>query len=108
MKMRRLIISSAAAIIAVGLSGCSTIIFSNDNASSTVEYKEWHHNVAYSLYEISEPVNLDRYCEDDWSEVVVEKDLVTAIAGGVDEAVTAFVGGVDVWDPWAVTVRCAR
>jgi hypothetical protein len=106
--MKRFLLWVTAITMTLAMTGCSTIIFSTDNASSSVEYTEWHHNVAYSLYEISEPVNLERYCDDEWSEVVVEKDLVTAIAGGVDEAVTAFVGGIDVWDPWAVTVRCAR
>ena len=88
------------------ISGCSTIVFTNDNQASSETYGVWHHNVAYSLYELSEPLDPNHYCDAGWAKVTVEKDLITAIAGSVDEAVT--FGGVDLWDPWAVTINCAK
>lgn len=101
--MKRIIQTVAAAAV-VGLAGCSTIEFQNSSASSTNEqYSYWHHNVALSLYELSAPVNLDN-CSNDWKSVVVEKDLITALAGSVDN----FVVFVDVWDPWSVDLKCGN
>lgn len=102
--MKRIIQTSALAAL-VGLTGCSTIEFQNSNASATNEqYNYWHHNVALSLYELSSPVNLDN-CENNWSSVAVEKDLVKGLAGTVDNVV--LLGG-DIWDPWSVDLNCGN
>lgn len=92
------------AVILAALAGCSTIEYTNSAqaADSTEVYGGMHHNLAYSLYEYSQPVDLDQ-CSNDWASLVVEKDVITAIAGSVDSVV-----GVDVWDPWAVTLNCAQ
>ena len=96
---------SAFAVMAA-VSGCSTIEFTNGEGMSNEQYSVWHHNVAYSLYEVSPPVQPSKFCPDGWSKVTVEKDIVTAIGGSVDEAMT--FGAVDIWDPWAVSINCAR
>lgn len=91
-------------LAALVLAGCSTIEFTqgpNPGAPSEA-YQLWHHNLALSLYEYSPPVNLDG-CQAGWNVLIVEKDIVTAFAGSVDQAV---LFGVDVWDPWAVRLEC--
>ncbi|WLD57509.1 hypothetical protein NFC81_12425 [Salinispirillum sp. LH 10-3-1] len=102
--MKRIIQAAAAAAV-IGLTGCSTIEFQNSNASATNEqYNYWHHNVALSLYELSEPVNLDNCNSNTWSSATVEKDLIKGLAGSVDN----FVIFVDVWDPWSVDLKCGN
>ena len=93
------------AVVMAFLAGCSTIEYTNTgNVADSMEvYSAMHHNLAYSLYEYSEPVNLEQ-CGNGWASLVVEKDVITAIAGGIDEAIVF----VDVWDPWAVTLNCAQ
>lgn len=85
------------------LAGCSTIEFTNGNAAASQNeaYGYWHHNVAYSLYELSEPVNLDNCQNGEWSSLMVEKDIVAALAGSIDWVVL-----VDAWDPWTVDLTC--
>lgn len=92
--------------LVAAVTGCSTIEFTNGEAVSNEQYSVWHHNLAYSLYEYSPPVQPTAFCDDGWSKVTVEKDLVTAIAGSIDESLT--FGAVDIWDPWAVSINCAR
>ncbi|WP_051208335.1 hypothetical protein [Saccharospirillum impatiens] len=91
--------------VAVVLTGCSTIEYTQNNTGSVgmEVYKSMHHNFAFSLYEYSQPVNLAD-CGNDWSSLVVEKDVVTALAGSIDDAIVF----VDVWDPWAVTLNCSQ
>lgn len=98
--VKALVLSS---VLVALLAGCSTIEFSNTSAmsSNTEAYGYWHHNVAFSLYELSEPVNLDNCQSGDWSSLTVEKDIITAVAGVAD--IFLFV---DVWDPWAVELGC--
>ena len=89
----------------VALTACSTIEVGHGPApepSGTEVYSYWHHNIAFSLYEVSSPVNLSD-CRNDWNSLVIEKDLVTALAGSVDTAIIL----VDVWDPWRVVLNCA-
>ena len=104
--MKPLLQTFVTVIVISILSGCSTIVFTNDTESSMEQYGQWHHNVAYSLYELSPPVQPNDFCKTGWSEVKVEKDVVTAIAGSIDSAVS--FGFADIWDPWAVTISCAR
>jgi len=91
-------------VILALVTGCSTIEYSNSGTTpdTTEVYGGMHHNLAYSLYEYSSPVDLAQ-CNNDWASLVVERDVITAIAGSIDNAF-----GVDVWDPWAVTLNCAQ
>jgi len=86
------------------LTGCSTIEFTQgvNPPAPNEAYQLWHHNLALSLYEYSDPVDLSD-CNGSWTTLVVEKDVVTALAGSVDQSV---LFGVDVWDPWAVRLEC--
>ncbi|MEJ2044934.1 MAG: hypothetical protein P8X74_22660 [Reinekea sp.] len=100
--MMKSIRHAAVAGLVVAISGCSTITFTNGQpAASDEQYSQWHHNLAYSLYEYSPPVAPDKECTGDWSSVTVEHDVITVIAGSV------VLGGA-LWDPWMVTINCAE
>ena len=91
------------AISVLALSACSTFeVGHGPEPSSTEVYSYWHHNLAFSLYEASPPVNLSD-CSNDWSTLVIERDLVTGLAGSIDNVIFP----VDVWDPWRVRLYCA-
>lgn len=105
--MKKLIGTLAASALMVGLSGCSTIVFTNgaDVETSARNYDLWHHNVALSLYEYSDPVAPEAYCDTGWGTVTVEKDLIRGFVGSLDNAIIPFV---DIWDPWAVYINCVK
>lgn len=105
--MKKLIQSIAAATVIAGFSGCSTIVFTNgaEPDVSARTYDMWHHNLALSLYEYSEPVAPDAYCDTGWGTVTVEKDLIRGFVGSLDNAIIPFV---DIWDPWAVFINCTK
>lgn len=86
------------------VSACSTIeVGHGPTGDPTGEvYSYWHHNFAFSLYEASSPVNLSN-CESSWNTLVIEKDLITALAGSIDNAILV----VDVWDPWRARLYCS-
>lgn len=88
-------------IAVIFLSGCTTIHFDNGSEVGQLTTKTWHHNVAASLYEVSEPVNLEKQCDDkSWSSVKTELSFVNAIASGV---VNTFL---PLWYPKTVEVSC--
>lgn len=60
--------------------------------------EKWHAAFLFGLVEASGPYRLDRICPGGWSEVTLEPDPFTAIAG----AITLFV-----YSPSRVTVVCA-
>ena len=97
--MKRLItgLSLASALV---FSGCSTIVFTNDASTAVEQIDSWHHNVAFSLYEVTPPVAANSLCKNGWSEVKTEKTVINAIAGSLT--------GGEIWDPWTVSVRCAK
>jgi hypothetical protein len=95
------------------LSGCSVMHFRNgDVESESRPMEKWHHNVAYSLMEISPVINLGALCDDTaWSVVTTKETFVTGLAGSIDGIVTGpFTAGVgvDVWDPQMVEYTCAE
>lgn len=84
--------------------GCSTINFENGKAGSAL-YKnsEWHHTVAFSLFEVSDPVDLrDRCNGKPWETVKTERTFLNGLAGMVDSLLV----GVDLWEPWTVEYAC--
>lgn len=91
-------------LVTLVVAGCSTIEFVDTTQVRSFEsYESMHHNLVYSLIEISDPVDL-RQCESGWQSVVVEDSVLTVIVGNLD----SFFIGIDVWDPWAVTIHCAQ
>lgn len=90
-------------LVMTALAGCSTIEFTNGSAAAvgTESYDYWHHNVAFSLYELSQPVGLDNCQNGTWSALTVEKSFISAVAGSADMFI-----GFDAWDPWAVALDC--
>jgi len=98
--IKALVLSS---VVMALLAGCSTIEFANTGvmSSNTEAYDYWHHNVAFSLYELSSPVNLDNCQSGNWSSFTVEKTFISAVAGSADLFV-AF----DIWDPWIAELGC--
>lgn len=86
------------------LSGCSTMYFHNGPPTADVQmHSEWHHNLVFRLWEVSEPVDLENRCAGkDWTTVKTERTFVNGVAGVIDSVVI----GVDVWDPWTVEYSC--
>lgn len=99
--MKNILIS----LLTIGLlSGCSTINFEKEKiigskASDEVIYSSWHHNVAFSLFEASSPVDLTNECGDkSWSSVKTELSFINGFASSV-------VMG-PLWYPKTVEVTC--
>lgn len=92
------------------LSGCSVMHFKNGETPARGQVHEaWHHNAAYSLLEVSKPVDLKTLCAGKgWSRVTTQETFVTGLAGGVDNALTGIVvpGGIDIWDPQFIQWTC--
>ena len=92
---------------------CSVMHFKNGSAPSDNEVREeWHHNAALSLLELSAPVDLTKRCtEGKWSVVTTKVTFLNALAGSVDEAVTAGLTkgfGINLWDPQTVEWECSH
>lgn len=99
------------AALSASLMGCSVMHFKNGSIDGDEQPREkWHHNFAYSLYEGSPPIDLKSECEGRaWSNVTTKETLVTGLAGGADDAVTAGIlkgGGINLWDPQLVVIEC--
>ena len=83
------------------LTGCYRLNFTN-GAANGAAYDTWHHSVAFSLVEVSPPVEANKICSDSkWGRVTTQDTPVTAIAGSIDYAIA-----LDIWDPQMVTVQC--
>jgi len=87
------------------LCGCSVMHFQNgDVAPEGRPIEKWHHNVAYSLYELSKPVDMKTLCADrSWSMVTTKETLITGLAGSADSFIY-----VDLWDPQMVEYYCGK
>lgn len=95
----------AVLLAAAGLSACSTIHFKNGaQAANKAAYEEWHHNAAFSLVEISQPIDLAAKCNGkNWTEVTTQKTFLNGLAGSIDTIIV----GVDLWEPYTVTYTCS-
>lgn len=92
-----------ALIIALCLSGCTTIHFDNGtDVSGLANAQKWHHIGIISLVEFSAPVNLESECGNkEWSSVQTQLTPINMLAG--------FVAGLivpGVWSPKSVEVTC--
>jgi Bor protein len=89
--------------LAVTLSGCSTIYFDKGKSVTPTEVSErWHHNLAFGLYELSDPVDPKQACGDkSWVSVKTEYSFINWLAAFA-------VGGVApaVWYPRTVEIGC--
>jgi len=97
------------------LSGCSVMHFKNGSVEkSGASMEKWHHNVAYSLYELGGPLNAASLCPEtkNWSMITTKETFITGLAGGADDAVTAGLlrgaGGINIWDPQMVEYTCGK
>jgi hypothetical protein len=108
---KKLLISLATAGLL--LSGCSVMHFQNGAVEPAGRPMEkWHHNVAYSLLEVSPVINIGALCDDaPWSVVTTKETLVTGLAGAIDGILTGPLTagvGVDIWDPQMVEYSCGE
>lgn len=107
---------AAVATAGLVLSGCSVMHFQNGAVEPTGRMHEsWHHNVAYSLLEISKPLDMKTLCADQggkWSMITTKETFITGLAGQADEALTGALlksaGGIDLWDPQMVEYTCGK
>jgi hypothetical protein len=101
LKLKLILILSASLFV----SGCTTIHFDNGQqlATNNVTTQKWHHNVVFSLYELSEPVNLDKECVSaPWASVKTEKTFINGLAASVTNSIGP------IWYPKTVEVTCSK
>jgi hypothetical protein len=87
------------------MSGCAVMHFKQNNEPTTSgdSYKKMHHNLAWSLYEISPPVKPSEFCGDtEWNSVTTKTSFLTGLIGSVD-----YVIGLNLWTPQDVVVTCS-
>ncbi|MFW2404952.1 MAG: Bor/Iss family lipoprotein [Gammaproteobacteria bacterium] len=83
--------------------GCTKIHF--DQAAPVAEDAEmsqsaWHHNMVFSLVEVSQPVDLGSTCgSNDWESVKTETSVLNGLIGWIP-----YVSAI--WTPKTVTVQC--
>jgi hypothetical protein len=102
-----------AMLASLGFTGCSVMHFKNGDVRSAGHVQErWHHNVAFSLMELSPVINLSALCpEQSWSMITTKETFLTGLAGSVDDAVTGAIlrfGSIDLWDPQAIEWYCGE
>lgn len=93
--MRRLL---ALAVLALGLTGCFHIRYTNDappTAAPAVE--KWHHDVVFGLVEVSDPENVSQACPGGYALVKSDQSFVA----GLVQAIT-----VGIYNPTDVTIHC--
>jgi hypothetical protein len=97
------------------LSGCSVMHFQNGSvepSGKTIE--SWHHNVAFSLLEVSKPLDMKTLCAENggkWSMITTKETFVTGLAGSIDDIVTGALlkrTSLDLWDPQMVEYACGK
>lgn len=92
-------------VATIALSGCSTIYFDQtpEPLHDYPDMTEWHHNLFFATYEISEPVNLQAACQgNDWGYVKTELTFLNALSQGL----AGLFGPI--WYPKTVEVRCLQ
>ena len=91
-------------LLSVLCAGCSTIQFQNGPSTQPREISnEWHHIAAFSLMEVSDPVDLTDRCNGKaWDTVTTERTFINGLAGMIDSLII----GVDLWEPWTVEYSC--
>lgn len=101
----------AAALAGYCLAGCSVMHFKNGDVKSEGPVLEkWHHNVAFSLMELSPVLDLSTLCPDKkWSMITTKETFLTGLAGTADEALTGALlhgAGINLWDPQMIEWKC--
>ncbi len=86
--MKRFVVVSASALIALMSAGCHKMYFHNGGPmvanKSAAEVEEWHHIGALGLVEFSEPVDLKRYCPaKGWSALETENSFLSGLVSSV-------------------------
>jgi hypothetical protein len=107
---------ASCAVATLILTGCSVMHFQNGQVEPAGRlHEQWHHNVAYSLYEVSKPLDMKALCPENggkWSMVTTKETFITGLAGQADDVITAGLlkgaGGVDLWDPQMVEYTCGK
>lgn len=91
-------------IFLVGLSGCSTIHFTNGpQVENTVVREQWHHFTLNDLVEISPPMNLDYNCANqEWDTVTIERSFMNGFVSVFSQPLT----GVSLYSPWTIRYHC--
>lgn len=88
----------------IGLSGCTTIHFTNGPQveNSTIR-EQWHHITLNELVEVSPPMDLDYNCADhEWDSVTIERTFLNGVVGVLAQPVL----GLSLYSPLTVTYRC--
>ncbi len=82
------------------LQGCfKTIVTNGIKEPVDFEFTKWHHNVALSLVEISDPVHMKKVCPKGWKAVKTHQSFLNGLAASI-------VFGGYIWTPQTVSIAC--
>ena len=92
--------------IAVMLSGCSTLHFTNGpqvQVEETVVREQWHHLTLNDLVEVSPPMDINYNCANQqWDTITIERSFLN----GLIAALANPTGSVSIYSPWTIRYRC--
>ena len=96
-------------LLTILISGCVSIHFDNGsiaNNSSVSDNKEtiekWHHNLFFYTWEVSDPVNLSKLCNNsEWESVKTEISFLNALPIFPQQILN-----LPIWYPKTVTILC--
>ena len=76
-------------LLFLSLSACYTFEFSEGRRrpSSSEVHSQWHHIALNGLMEVSDPVNLKKYCRKGWQKVIVQRNFLQGLVMGVVQTV---------------------
>jgi Bor protein len=86
-------------LILTPLTGCHKLYFHNGPVEdSYTQDPRYHHEVAFELVELSDPVNLDRVCEGkEWHVVKTERTATNTLIGFITQPI---------YGQWTVSQSC--
>ena len=95
-------------LITAATSACTSITFDNSGTAEGHQLKgKWHHQMALSLVEVSDPVDPESQCGDNtWNAVETQKSFVNGLVDNVLSAATGV--GPLIWTAKTVNVTCAK
>ena len=96
-------------LLTILISGCVSMHFDNGsiaNNSSVSDNKEtiekWHNNFFVDTWEVSDPVNLSKHCNNsEWESVKTEISFLNALSRFPQDILN-----LPIWYPKTVTILC--
>ena len=91
-------------LLTAGLTGCSTIHFTNGpQMEETIVREQLHHITLNDLVEISPPMNVTYNCaSQEWDTVTIERTFINGFVGAFTQAFQ----GLSIYSPWTIRYHC--